>query len=114
MGSGGANDVVTCASESIVIAAQAKGRFVDQVPYITGPGDRVGAVVSTLGGYHKKDGALILTGVFGDDPIRAARECIARTGWKLQVARTLEVIEAPSREELRMLRIMDPRAWFRG
>ena len=114
MGSGGANDVVTCATESIVVAAQSKGRFVEQVPYITGPGDRVGAVVSTLGVFHKKDGELILTGVFGDDPIRAARECIARCGWKLQVARTLQVIEAPSREEIRMLRIMDPRGWFRG
>ena len=114
MGSGGANDVVTCAAESIVVAAQSKGRFVEQVPYITGPGDRVGAVVSTLGVFHKKDGELILTGVFGDDPIRAARECIARCGWKLQVARTLQVIEAPSREEIRMVRIMDPRSWFRG
>ena len=102
MGSGGANDVVTCAAESIVVAAQSKGRFVEQVPYITGPGDRVGAVVSTLGVFHKKDGELILTGVFGDDPIRAAREC------------TQEVIEAPSREEIRMVRIMDPRSWFRG
>jgi len=114
MGSGGANDVVTCATESVVVAAQSKGRFVEQVPYITGPGDRVGAVVSTMGVYRKKDGELILTGVFGDDPIRQAKECVARCGWKLQVARQLEVIEPPSREEIRMLRVMDPKAWFRG
>jgi acyl CoA:acetate/3-ketoacid CoA transferase beta subunit len=114
MGSGGANDVVSCATESIVVVSQAKGRFVEQVPYITGPGERVGAVVSTLGVYHKKDGELILTGVFGNDPIRAARECIARCGWKLQVARTLEVLPEPTRDEVRMVRIMDPRAWFRG
>jgi acyl CoA:acetate/3-ketoacid CoA transferase alpha subunit/acyl CoA:acetate/3-ketoacid CoA transferase beta subunit len=114
MGSGGANDVVSSATESIVIVSQNKDRFVEQVPYVTGPGDRVTAVISTIGVYHKINGELVLVGVFGDEPIKAARECVARCGWKLQVARQLEVIERPSREELRMVRVMDPKAWFRG
>ncbi|MGZ4144255.1 MAG: CoA-transferase [Actinomycetota bacterium] len=114
MGSGGANDVATCASETVVIASVSKDRFVDSVPYITAPGDRVGAVVTTRGIMTKKDGELVLTTVYGDDPIRAARDCVAKCGWKLHVARTLEVMEPPTREEIRMLRVMDPKGWFRA
>ena len=50
MGSGGANDVITCATETVVLAAQSERRFVERVPYVTGPGDRVSAVVTTNGG----------------------------------------------------------------
>jgi acyl CoA:acetate/3-ketoacid CoA transferase alpha subunit/acyl CoA:acetate/3-ketoacid CoA transferase beta subunit len=113
MGSGGANDVVTCATESVIIAAQSKERFLEKVPYITGPGDRVSALVSTLGVFEKDEGELVLTAVFDQDADAAARECVARCGWDLKVARNLRSVEPPSRDELRMLRVMDPRGWFR-
>jgi acyl CoA:acetate/3-ketoacid CoA transferase beta subunit len=114
MGSGGANDVVTCATESLVIATQSKERFLDHVPYITGPGARVSAVVSTLGVFHKDQDELVLTGVFGSDVEAAARECVERCGWELRVARGVEAIEPPSPNELKMLRVMDPKGWFRS
>lgn len=114
MGSGGANDVITCAQESVVIVAQSKDRFLDRVHYVTGPGDRVQTLVSTLGVYRKDQGELVLTGVFGEDPVAAAREAVARCGWDLRVARTLELIDGPTREEVRLLRLIDPRGWFRS
>src|SRR5207247_5441731 len=104
MGSGGANDVVSCATESVVIASQSKERFLDKVPYITGPGDRVSALVSTLGVFEKDQGEFVLTAVFDQNTDEAARECVARCGWDLKVARKIRSIEPPSREELRMLR----------
>jgi acyl CoA:acetate/3-ketoacid CoA transferase alpha subunit/acyl CoA:acetate/3-ketoacid CoA transferase beta subunit len=114
MGSGGANDVITLASESVVLASQSAERFLDRVPYVTGPGDRVRALVSTLGVYRKDQGELVLTAVFGDDPDEAVQECRARCGWDLKVARTLEPVPSPTAQELRTLRVIDPRGWFRA
>jgi len=114
MGSGGANDVATCATESVVTVAQSKERMLDKVPYVTGPGDRVTALVSTLGVYEKDQGEFVLTGVFGDDPDAVARECRERCGWDLRVAREVRTEAAPTREELRTLRIFDPHGWFRS
>ena len=111
MGSGGANDVITCATDTVVLAAQSAGRFVDQVPYITGPGDRVGTVVSTRGIYRKDQGELILTDVFERDGVEA---CRARCGWALRVAGTVGTVDPPGTDEVKMLRLMDPHGWFRS
>jgi acyl CoA:acetate/3-ketoacid CoA transferase alpha subunit/acyl CoA:acetate/3-ketoacid CoA transferase beta subunit len=113
MGSGGANDVATCATETVLTVAQSRERFLERVPYVTAPGDRVSAVVSTLGVYEKDQGDLVLTRVFGEDAPALARECRERCGWDLRVARDLAVEPPPSWQELRMLRAMDPRGWFR-
>ncbi|HEX9713445.1 MAG TPA: CoA-transferase [Actinomycetota bacterium] len=113
MGSGGANDVITCASESVIVVSQERDRFCEQVPYVTGPGERVQMLVSTLGVYRREDDELILTGVYGDDAESSVRECRARCGWDLRVARTVERVAPPTREELRTLRLMDPQGWFR-
>jgi acyl CoA:acetate/3-ketoacid CoA transferase beta subunit len=114
MGSGGANDVATCATESVVTVAQSKERMLDRVPYITGPGERVTSLVSTLGVYEKDQGEFVLAGVFGDDRDAIARECRQRCGWDLRVARELRVEAPPTRDELRTLRIFDPHGWFRS
>jgi len=112
MGSGGANDVITGASETLVIAAQSPERFIERVDYVTGPGARVQTLVSTLGVYRKDQGELILTGVFGA-PEECAREAKQRCGWDLRVARALERTDPPRPDELRMLRLFDPKGWFR-
>jgi len=113
MGSGGANDVATCATESVVTVAQSKERFLEAVPYVTGPGDRVTRLVSTLGVYEKDQGEFVLTAVFDADATAAAKECRERCGWELRVARDLRVLDAPTTEEIRTLRVFDPRGWFR-
>ena len=114
MGSGGANDVATCATESVVAVAQSKERTPERVPYVTAPGERVTALVSTLGVYEKDQGEFVLAAVFGDDTDALARECRERCGWDLRIARDLRVEAGPSREELRTLRLLDPHGWFRS
>ncbi|HVL33438.1 MAG TPA: CoA-transferase [Actinomycetota bacterium] len=114
MGSGGANDVITCAGETLLIVAQSAERLVEEVSYITGPGDRVETLVTTMGLYRKDRGEFVLAGVFGDDRDEAAKECIARCGWDLRVARDLQILAAPAPDEIMMLRVMDPSGWFRA
>ncbi|MFN2544001.1 MAG: CoA-transferase [Actinomycetota bacterium] len=114
MGSGGANDVASCAAETVVVATQRRDRFLAEVPYVTAPGDRVSAVVSQLGAYEKEDGELVLVAVFGDDVEAAARTAREECGWDLRVARSLQRMARPERGELNMLRLMDPHGWFRS
>jgi hypothetical protein len=116
-GSGGANDITSSAREVVVTLAQTRGRFVDKVPYITAPGHRVTAVVSDHGVYERTEphGDLVLTSVFGDRPeaeaVAAAREAC---GWPLAVAPQLRRLDPPTAEELRLVRLFDPRRYFLG
>ncbi|MCI0637212.1 MAG: glutaconate CoA-transferase, partial [Actinobacteria bacterium] len=59
MGSGGANDVATCATESVVTITQTKERLLEKVPYVTAPGDRITRLISTLGVYEKDQGEFV-------------------------------------------------------
>ena len=116
-GSGGANDIASSAREVVVTLAQRRNRFVDKVPYVTAPGRRVTTVVSDLGVYEKADehAELVLSGVFAGRPeadaVRRAREAC---GWELKVAPALRRFEPPTLEELRLVRLFDPRRYFLG
>ena len=116
-GSGGANDITSSAREVVVCLLQSPQRFVDKVPYITAPGRTVSTVVSDLGVYEKEheDGALRLTGVFGNRPEAQAVEAArAACGWDLAVAPGLRRFEAPTADELGLIRLFDPRRYFLG
>lgn len=116
-GSGGANDIASSAREVVVSLLQSPRRFVDKVPYITAPGRTVRTVVSDLGVYEKEDegGALRLTGVFGNRPeARAVEAARAACGWDLAVAARLRRFEAPTADELGLIRLFDPRRYFLG
>ncbi|MBI2155247.1 MAG: glutaconate CoA-transferase [Candidatus Rokubacteria bacterium] len=116
-GSGGANDIASSAREVVVTLSQGRHRFVDKVPYITGPGQRVRTVVSDYGVYQKPDehGELVLTGLFAGKPeaeaVRGAKEAC---GWELKVASTLRRFEPPDSDELALIRLFDPRRYFLG
>jgi acyl CoA:acetate/3-ketoacid CoA transferase alpha subunit/acyl CoA:acetate/3-ketoacid CoA transferase beta subunit len=116
-GSGGANDITSAAREVVVTLAQSPARFVDKVPYVTAPGGRVSTVVSDLGVFAKREphGELMLTGLLGEGAeaglVQTVRE---RCGWDLAVAPSLRRFEAPSRDELRLIRMFDPRRYFLG
>jgi len=118
VGSGGANDIATAARATIVVAQQRPGAFVRDVDYVTSPGERVRAVVSTMGRFEKRGGReLILTGVFGfngsgrDDAIA---EIKARCGWDLRVSDDVAELPPPEREEVALLRLYDPERFFLG
>src|SRR5437588_1657605 len=87
MGSGGADDVATCAGETVVVATQTRDRFLEKVPYVTAPGGRVSAAVSQLGVYEKDEDELVLTGVYDDDVEAGVREAREQCGWGLRAAR---------------------------
>jgi acyl CoA:acetate/3-ketoacid CoA transferase alpha subunit/acyl CoA:acetate/3-ketoacid CoA transferase beta subunit len=116
-GSGGANDIASAAREVLVTLAQSRTRFVEKVPYITAPGQRVMTVVSDLGVYAKPHdrSELVLSGVFAGRPeaesVHAAREAC---GWDLKVAPSLQRLETPEADELRLTRLFDPRRYFLG
>lgn len=116
-GSGGANDIASAAREVVVTLAQSRTRFVEKVPYVTAPGRRVFSVVSDLGVYEKADehAELVLTGVSQATPeresVQAAREAC---GWDLKVSPRLRRFEPPTVEELRLVRLFDPRRYFLG
>jgi acyl CoA:acetate/3-ketoacid CoA transferase alpha subunit len=116
-GSGGANDIASSAREVVVTLAQSPRRFVDKVPYVTAPGRRVTTVVSDLGVYAKSDehGELVLVAVPDGRPeaeaVAAAR---AACGWELKVAPALARTTAPTPEEVRLVRLFDPRRYFLG
>ncbi|MFQ5830687.1 MAG: CoA-transferase, partial [Candidatus Methylomirabilia bacterium] len=116
-GSGGANDIASSAREVLVTLAQSRQRFVEKVPYITAPGRRVSTVVSDRGVFEKagEHGELVLTGIFGDgseaEMVEAAREAC---GWDLKVAPALRRFDPPGSDELRLIRLFDPRRYFLG
>ncbi|MDB6100809.1 MAG: glutaconate CoA-transferase, subunit [Gammaproteobacteria bacterium] len=118
VGSGGANDIVTAARETVVVAAQRKQTFVEKVDYVTSPGSRVQCVISTMGRFEKLGGEeLVLTG-YSADAGRSGQQIVAsireHCGWELKVAGTLEVLGPPTAQELVLLRVFDPERFFLG
>jgi len=119
-GSGGGNDAASTAGELMVIAPQSARRFLDQVFYVTMPGQRVKSVVSTLGIFEKLNGAqeLSLTAYFpttkGATEAEKMQDIQANCGWRLKVADKLQQISPPTSDELGMLRALDPKKEFLG
>ncbi|HEX2964999.1 MAG TPA: hypothetical protein VHO84_04410, partial [Syntrophorhabdaceae bacterium] len=108
VGSGGGNDAVN-AREVIVTLKQSKDRFAGTLPFITGRGDAVTTVVSTMGVFKKSgagEGLVLkscLPGTWApnlEEKIKLVQE---HCGWALE---TDQVNEAPlpSVEELELLR----------
>ena len=101
-------------AETVVAAVQTRDRFVEEVPYVTATGDRIGVVVTQCGVYEKDDGELVLTAVYDEDVEAGARQARERCGWELRTARSVRRVDPPSRDELLSLRLMDPHGWFRS
>jgi acyl CoA:acetate/3-ketoacid CoA transferase alpha subunit/acyl CoA:acetate/3-ketoacid CoA transferase beta subunit len=118
VGSGGANDIITSARETVVVATQRKQAFVEKVAYVTSPGAKVRCVISTMGRFEKVAGdELALTAYFTVEG-RTREEIVADIrgccGWELKVADELEALAPPTPAELAMLRVFDPERFFLG
>jgi acyl CoA:acetate/3-ketoacid CoA transferase alpha subunit/acyl CoA:acetate/3-ketoacid CoA transferase beta subunit len=117
-GSGGANDVATGARETMVIMQQSRRRFLEKVPFITAPGDKVKILVSTMGVFEKLDGdaEFTLTKYFTGDASSSTEEMIRKIkencGWNLKVAEKPIKVSPPALEELRLLRVFDPEKYY--
>lgn len=120
VGSGGANDVASGASENVITLMQNKMRFVKKVPYVTSPGQKVTAVVSQWGVFEKALGEdeLALTAYYPigtsgteEEAVRAIRE---ECGWPLKVREPLQALPLPSADDLAFMRAFDPKRLFLG
>lgn len=117
-GSGGANDVMSTASEVVVIMPQSKERFVEKLPFVTSPGAAAKTLVSTLGVYEKLEGDsdFTLTSYF-EDQLPAGRDAAIRDireqcGWNLRVIDNPLKFPAPDLKDLTTLRMFDPDRYF--
>ena len=124
-GSGGANDIGSIAPRvALVMDRQSSDKFPTRVDYLTTPGNFYGskktrrdlslpgggvdAVVTDVGIYKasRTTGELVLDSLHSGVSFGEARE---KTGWKLKTARKVSLIPAPSKEEVELLRSLDPR-----
>jgi acyl CoA:acetate/3-ketoacid CoA transferase beta subunit len=109
VGSGGANDAVN-AREVIVALKQSKDRFVETLSYVTGRGDAVTTVISTMGVFRKKNSGktlcleACLPGPWAPNLEEKVKEVERECGWSLEKAGKISEIAPPSAEELELLR----------
>jgi acyl CoA:acetate/3-ketoacid CoA transferase alpha subunit/acyl CoA:acetate/3-ketoacid CoA transferase beta subunit len=107
VGSGGANDAVN-AQEVIVAIDQSRNRFVEKLPYITCPGNRVTTVVSTMGVFRKMRAGeeLYLVACFPNPQLSTLEEKIKHIqnncGWPLRLANNVEEVSKPTQLELEL------------
>ncbi len=125
-GSGGAELIAAWANRCYVLTRHQKRRFPERVDFRTSAGflngraerEAVGlrgggpqAVVTDLGVMEPdENGELMLTALH---PGKTVEEVRANTGWELKISPDLRVTEAPSAEELRILREeLDPQGIY--
>jgi acyl CoA:acetate/3-ketoacid CoA transferase alpha subunit len=120
VGSGGANDIATNNRETVVVINSGKSRLVETVPYITYPGKNVKTLVTDVGVFEKigDNETFTLTSYVPSKSKQKVEDTIAeirrKVGWELDVAPSLKKTAPPTKEEITMLRLFDPRGFFTG
>ncbi len=120
LGSGGANDVMSAACQVVLTVPQDRIRYVEKVPYITAQGLKVTHLISNLGVFEKPpgDGEFRLVAYFDINKTGDERSIVekikADCGWELKISGNLKVVPQPSKQEIWLLRAMDPRKAFIG
>ena len=121
-GTGGANDIASLCRQVFVVTAHEPRRFVEKVDFITSPGNlsggssrrdaglvfgRVAGVITDLAllDFEPDLGRMRLTGLH---PGVTVDQVVAATGFELLMADELADLEAPTAEELAVLRRLDP------
>ena len=125
-GSGGAADIAALAHRLLIIMEHERRRFVPRVDYVTSPGYGEGGDWRSRVGLPRGGPAAAITtlGVLRFDPdTREAylnsyhpgtspADVRANTGWDLQVSVGVRETEAPTAEELRIIREYDPEGFW--
>jgi len=122
-GSGGANDFGSLAWRTIVIMRQGRDRFVPKVDFVTTPGYIRGRGAREEAGLPSGTGpwrVVTQYGIYAFDEVAGRIKLIAvypgvkleevreNSGFEIDVAEPLDVVEEPSDEELRAMRELDP------
>jgi acyl CoA:acetate/3-ketoacid CoA transferase beta subunit len=115
VGSGGSNDAVN-AKEVLLMMPQSRDRLVDNVYYVTCPGNKARVLVTDMGIFQKLDDEFILTNYFPSLAIASSEEAISQIrqncGWELKISSEIAEVPPPSQEELLLLRTFDPQGHF--
>ncbi len=116
VGSGGANDVVSRATASVVVTLGRPRRLPERVAYITAPGSRVTSVVTDRGVLRRLGGRLQVAGVpSGPAPFdQRVREMVASCGWEPEVAADVSELGPVTSAEVGDLRNFDRTRQFLG
>jgi acyl CoA:acetate/3-ketoacid CoA transferase alpha subunit len=120
VGSGGANDIATNNRETIVVINSGKSRLLEKVPYITFPGKNVKTLVTDVGIFKKigDKGTFTLTAYIPSRAKQKTEDAVSeikeKVGWELDIAPNLKKTELPTKEELTLLRLFDPRGFYIG
>ncbi len=97
---------------------QSRQRFLEKVPYITAPGAGVRTLVSSMGVFEKLDDdkEFTLTKYFANQSFSSKEEAIKNIkencGWDLKVSDSVKEVSPPALEELRLLRVFDPKKHY--
>ncbi len=120
LGSGGACDVLSCAEEIVLCCPQDLRRLWPEVPYITGRGDHVSALVTTRAVFKRRTpaGPLLLSTLIRPamDSQSTVEEMTVyvqeNTGWDISPPPDVIIRAMPTRDELRILRMFDPEMYY--
>jgi acyl CoA:acetate/3-ketoacid CoA transferase alpha subunit/acyl CoA:acetate/3-ketoacid CoA transferase beta subunit len=119
IGTGGAGDAVS-SREIMIVSRQAASRFMEEVPYISCPGDKVGTIVTNFGVMERigEDKEYTLTHVCAQTSASTDDEVVAQAkencGWDLKGASQIGRLPMPTQEELVTLRLLDPEGSYIG
>jgi glutaconate CoA-transferase subunit B len=127
-GSGGAADIASLSKRLLVIMNHEKRRFKEAVDYITSPGYGDGGIWREEQGLPRGGiGALITTlGLMRPEPKSNELELITvhpgvtvddvkeNTGWNIKISGNIKETAAPSEEELKVIRDIDPEGFWTG
>jgi glutaconate CoA-transferase, subunit B len=127
-GSGGANDLASSAGRTILTLPLEKRRFVQRVDYITSPGFIDGRGARERLSLAGSGPAAIITDkcIFRFDPETkeaylhsvhpgvSVEQVANAVSWDLKVSPTVHETQAPSAEEVRITRILDPHGIYTG
>ncbi len=125
-GSGGASEIAVLARRVFIIGRQSRRSFVDRVAFVTSPGYQPGGgrargaqgggpqlVVTDLGVYDFDSAGEMR--VRSLHPGVTREDVLANTGWEIVVPAGTPITEAPTPEELRILRTeLDPQGHYLG
>jgi glutaconate CoA-transferase subunit B len=125
-GSGGGADIACLAGRLLIIMSHQRRRLVPRVDFITSPGwgphpgwrqeqglvsGGPAALITSLGVFRFPQGRAVLSQVH---PGVEVEQVAAATGWPLETSPTLETTQAPSSQDLAIIRRFDPDRFWTG
>lgn len=127
-GSGGANDIASCAGRTVISIPLQRRRFLERVDYITSPGYLTGGNSRERSGlprggpaavitdkcifrFHPETRELMLDSIHPNVTVEDVKKEIP---WELLISNDLKETKAPTEKELQIIHMLDPQGIFIG